>query len=179
MQVKQILFFALREDLIPILTIVEGSGALSFFPAGQHPTSHIRSYSRGRDIPELGKATADSSLANPTFLVAEQMTNIRVRPIDGTSKASCYSVDQVLNSDSVTFTPAGLWGNDVVLYGRVATVSATDKAQELMKRFNSAFKKEFERVKSFWVGPHAIRLLDSGKRFTVSVYAPSELDLVR
>jgi hypothetical protein len=46
-----------------------------------------------------------------------------------------------------------------------------------MKRFNSAVKKTFTKVKAFYVGPKALELLERGMRLTISAQSPREFDL--
>jgi len=48
-----------------------------------------------------------------------------------------------------------MFGEDIVLHGRVGTASETPASQELMKRFHSVIKKNFTKVKAFFVGPAA------------------------
>jgi hypothetical protein len=173
---KQIHFFALAEDLLPVLETVERGRLLKYIPMGQSPVEDCQKFSHGAEIPNLGKASTDSASSCQAYLVSEGETPINIRPIlvGGVMK---YAVDQLLNPNTVTFTPAGLWGEDVVLNGRVATTSDNVEAQQLMKRFNSAFKKRFRRVRAFLVGPAAYVLLTEGKRLTASVQSPSEYDL--
>jgi hypothetical protein len=77
----------------------------------------------------------------------------------------------------VEFKPGGIWNEDVLLHGRIATASESQISQALMKRFQSAAKKTFSKVKAFYVGPKALVLLDSGKRLTISAQSPREFDL--
>ena len=73
----------------------------------------------------------------------------------------------------------GRWGEEVVLNGRVATVSGSDFAQELMKSFSRSFKKRFSKIKAFYVGLGASVLLDAGKRLTAAEQSHREFDLTR
>src|SRR5262249_1559815 len=99
-----------------------------------------------------------------------------IRLTDGSIR---FCVDQLSNPDSVTFISGGIWSDDIVLHGRVATASDTEASQQLMKRFAAVFRKKFSKIKAFWVGPRAMALLDAGRRLTISVQSPREFDLVR
>jgi hypothetical protein len=103
--------------------------------------------------------------------------SVNVRPIKATIGVERYCVDQLSNPDSITFTPAGVWSPDVVLHGRVATVSESPISQALMKRFNSAFRAQFTKVQAFWIGHNARALFDAGKRLTLSAQSPRDFDL--
>jgi len=89
-----------------------------------------------------------------------------------------FRIDQLLNPDTVVLTPAGVRSEEVVLHGRVATVSNSQPAQRLMRLFSKAFRKHrFEKIRAFWVGPEARALLRAGTRLTISVQSPREFDL--
>ncbi len=178
---KHILFYATKEDLVPLLEVVDSKGAVKYVRTGNFPKdmfeSSFSSFNTGAEIPNLGKASADSSSACATFLVCERGTPINLQTIQGINMER-ICVDQLVNPDSVTFTPGGVWNEDVVLHGRVATVSDSQISQALMKRFQSAIKKNFSKVRAFYVGPKAAELLGNGKRLTISVHSPREFDLV-
>jgi hypothetical protein len=76
------------------------------------------------------------------------------------------------------FTPAGLWDDDTLLHGRVATISESELSQEMMKVFGAVFRKKFTKLKAFFVGPMALAFLNAGKRLTSSAQSPREFDLI-
>lgn len=174
---KHILFFALKDDLLPMLELVESKGALKYARMGNFASHEIKDgisvFENGMGIPNLGKASADSAAACEAFLVCERGTPVNLRPVQG--ERVC--VDQLANPDSVEFKPGGIWNEDVLLHGRIATASESAISQALMKRFQAAVKKTFSKVKAFYVGPKALVLLESGKRLTISVQSAREFDL--
>jgi hypothetical protein len=175
---KQIHFFALKDDLLPVLEAVECEVPLKYMLMGQSPKVEVESFSSGMEIPNLGISATESASSGRSFLVTGRAVPMEVRPIKGPAGIR-YSLDQLGNPDSVTFSPGGRWGEDVVLNGRVATVSNSQFAQELMKLFNRSFKKQFFKVKAYYVGPGAYILLDAGKRLTAAEQSPREFDLTR
>jgi hypothetical protein len=90
-----------------------------------------------------------------------------------------FAVDQLFNQDTVVLTAGGIWTEEVLLNGCLATVSDSPPAQALMRRFHSAFKKTFVKIKVFHVGPKAVVMLDNGKRLAGAAQSPRELDLSR
>jgi hypothetical protein len=100
----------------------------------------------------------------------------RVTLNDGTTR---YLVDQRGNPESIVFWPGGRWGDDVLLYGRFDTVWDGPVAQGLLRRSSRALRKHFEKIRAFWVGPEAARLLDAGVRLKLSASSAREFDLVR
>ncbi len=174
-----ILFFAVKEDLLHVLELVESKGPLKYATTGnflrREIEEGIRVFDTGAEIPNLGKASADSSGACEAFLVCEPATPINLRSAGRNGERVC--VDQLANPDSVTFTPGGIWKEDVVLYGSIGTASKSQISQALMKRFRAAVKT-FTKVNDYYVGPKALALLEGGKRFTAAVQSPRESDLI-
>jgi hypothetical protein len=174
---KQLHFFALRDDIIPVLKIAEQGGSLRYIRIGQYIDTNFESYDQGEDIFNLGRAGADSASNGYSFLVFSRETIFNPRRVDTLNGGRRYLVDQLANPDTVTFDPGGLWGEDVIISGRVATVSDSALARELMTRFNAAISKSFRKIKAFRVGCHAQSLLESGARLTSAVQSPREYDL--
>jgi hypothetical protein len=169
---KQIYFFAMKADLLPVLEAVERDCPLQYVRTGNSLSREFETFLRGADIPNLGTADRDTGSVCETFLVTMRTVPIAVEAFKGVGGVQRYCVDQLLNQDTVGFTPAGMWGEDVLLPGRVATVSESAISQALMKRFNSAIRAQFGKVKAFWVGRHARALLDAGKRLAISAQSP-------
>ena len=73
---KHILFFALKEDLLAMLAHVESKGSLKYVLMGNFLPDEIKDgpsvFSTGADLPNLGKATAESAIACESFLVCER-----------------------------------------------------------------------------------------------------------
>jgi hypothetical protein len=166
---KNILYYALKEDLLPVLELVESKGALKYTPTGNFLKSEIeagiRVFATAAEIHDLGQARADSSGACRAFLVCNRETAINLRIAGAKSERVC--VDQLANPDSVTVNPGGIWNEDVVLEGGIGTASDSPISQALMKRFQAAINKTFTKVKGYYVGPKALTLLE--KRGTIAL----------
>lgn len=175
---KQIHFFAVKGDLLPVLEAVERQEPLTYIRMGQTATSSYERYRSGAEIPDLGTARTDSASSADSFLVTRRNALIQVRPIRRADSVH-YAIDQLLNPHSIVFAPGGTWHGEIILNGRVATVSDSAPARDLMKRFNSAFSARFYRVKAFLVGPEALALLNAGHRLTASAQSPKEYDLTK
>jgi hypothetical protein len=174
---KRILFFATKEDILLILNAVEQKGPLRYVRMDHFTNPVYESFARGAEIPNLGKASAASAISCDSFLISESTVTTQVRPIKTAAGVERFCVDQLVNPDTVTFTPGGIWNEDILLHGRIATVSESQASQELMKRFRIALNKDFTKIKSFLVGPKALTLLKAGKRLTISAQSPQDFDL--
>ena len=171
------MFFALKGDLEAALETVEGPEPLRYTRMGQFAGRELETFVRGVDIPNFGRANTDSAIACESFVVAARSVAIVARPIISNSGDERYCVDQFANPDTVAFTPSGLWNDEVILHGRVATASSSQQSHALMKTFGAAFRKHFTKIKAFHVGPEARSLLATGRRLTVSAQSPSDGDL--
>jgi hypothetical protein len=173
-------FFALKEDLLPLLELVESKGPLRYTLTGnflkKELTNGISAFNTGAEIPRLGMASGDSSTICDRYLVTESEIGVNLREFQGYD-GDRVCLDQLVNPDSVVFLAGGLWIDDVVIQGYVGTASDSQISKGLMKRFRAAMKKHFKKVKAFNVGPRAMTMLESGKRLTASARSPREYDL--
>lgn len=172
-------FFALKDDLLRVLEAVEHNGPLKYIRMGVYPQPKPEVFHRGADLPALGQATSETASTSQSFLVCEPEVPVRMRTVGLHSGGTNYHIDQLVNPDTLTFTPGGLWTEEILLCGRFATVSASlsGPAKRLMSRFRDQVKKHFVRVKAYHVGPNALRLLKAGKRLTVAEQSPHDFDL--
>ena len=154
--IKQVYFYATKDDLLPVLRSVEQVGALKYVLAGNFTVPELQSYSHGEEIPQFGKANSSTAGSCDTFLVYMADTPITVESFKGTKGEDRFCVDQLLNPDTVGFTPAGQWNEEILLHGRVATVSESQASQALMKRFQAAIRKHFVKIRAFYVGPNVL-----------------------
>jgi|SRR5215813_6016786 len=173
---KQIHFYAVKEDLLPVLETLESHGTVKYVLTGQFPEpSLVLVFDYGKDIPNLGRATSETGNSSETFLVCKPELQI-IPESARVSGQQRFFINQLYNPDTVTFTPAGMWNKEIVLAGRVGTVSDSQESQSLMKRFHSAIRRRFVKIKAYWVGHGALELLRNGKRLTIAEQSPREFD---
>jgi hypothetical protein len=173
-------FFATAEDLLPVLAAVESRLEIQYTLTGNHASKNIESWWHGRELPTFGQPSpVESAVSSPAYLITARGAVVNVRelpPIEGRER---WAVDQLINPDSTVFWHGGLFGANVLLYGRVATVSKTPSAIKLQRAFEAAIRKSFARIKAYYVGGSAERLLDSGLRLTGAAQSPRGYDLSR
>ena len=78
---------------------------------------------------------------------------------------------------SITFVAGGTFKSEAVIAGEFGTAFATGPSQELFCDARNRIRKLFRKVKSYWVGPEASELWESGRRLTASVSSPAAYDL--
>jgi hypothetical protein len=172
-------FFATADDLVPVFELVESGLRLAYTPTGLFETSQQPRFISGKALPTLRKPAGASSINCPTYLVTPAGTRVVVRTVPQRAGGVRYAVDQLANADSVALTHGGLFSPEILISGRVATVSKTPGAKEIQAAFSKAIGKLFKRVGAFHVGPEAAQLFDGGCRLTQSAKSPREYDLAR
>jgi hypothetical protein len=170
-------FFASADDLLSVFERVESRLSVSFVLARMFETSQFALFHAGAALPSLRLPASRQSSGCPTYLVGLSSTPVNVRSVPQRTGAVRYAIDQLENPDSVTLTHGGFHSPDVMISGRVATISATPTGKKLQAAFSNAIAKQFTRVNAFYVGPEAYELLRQGCRLTFNVDAPPEYDL--
>ena len=173
-------FFATSDDLLPLLSAVESKFDLRYTMVGHHPSPNVEVWTRGADLPSIHKPSlVDSSAACPAYLVTPHQASVVSREIRRDDGSLIFAVDQRENPESVVFAHGGRFGEDILLHGRVSTASRTPGALKLQRAFESAIRKQFVRIRAFYVGKAAEALLDNGFRLTMAAQSPAQYDLSR
>jgi len=171
-------FFATADDLLQVFERVEGKRHLAYTLTGLFPSPELTTVYSGATIATLRKPAPDpSATSGYTYLVTDSERRIAVRTVPQQAGGLRYAVDQLENPDSITLTPGGIYPPNVLLYGRVGTVSAASFSVDLHRAFATTIGKLFQRVKAFHVGPGAFKLWQSGHRLTIGANSPPIYDL--
>ena len=171
-------FYATADDLLPIFERVERKHDLSYTLTELLYSPVLTQVRLGALLPSLrSPAPYRNAVAGPQYLVTPAEAAVHVRDVPQRSGGVRYAVDQLINPDSIIVQHGGFFRPDVLLYGRVGTVSDTDFSRRVYRAFSSAIAKQFVRVRSFYVGPQAHALLGQGCRLTIGEDSPVEYDL--
>lgn len=176
---KRIYFFATPSDVVPLLERFESGDPLKFIELGDLTTPNRAIYLQSSEIPNPGIATHESAHASDSYLVSIRDTKNHMEKFVGSKGEVRWALNNSDNEESVVLTLAGLWEDGTLLPGKMDTLHRTVVAQQLMKRFQMALKKEkFTSINGWWVGNGAMEMLLSGKRLTTTaVQSPPEYDL--
>lgn len=176
----QIHFYGVMNDFLPMLELAESKGPLKYTLTGnflKDEWAGITTFDTAAEMPNLGRATGDQAAKCDHYLVCEQERSITLQSILGYDGLERICIDQLLNHDTMEFTPAGLWNESLILAGRIATAWDTEHSRALMKRFQAAIKRSFTKVRAYYVGPNAMALWKNGARLTIGVNSSYEFDL--
>jgi hypothetical protein len=204
MMSKLCLFYATRDDLLEVMESVEHLTPLKYVRFGTVTKLPPESFDVAVNIPNLGKASHPSAVGCEKFLVCDPRTAIQPRQLEtltqGDSNRSTiaiagreypikkpcssalagldrYAIDQLANPDTITFTPGGLWKDDVMLHGSFGTASNSPSSRKILSQFCRAVASQFTKVKAYYVGRQALAFLKDGKRLTIAEQSPSDFDL--
>jgi hypothetical protein len=167
-----LLFYATESDLASLLSWLEEQTKLQYTPTGLFDDGVPQAYLSYADIPDFGRPNHPSATVGPSFLVAVQGTPIQPYPVSRRDGGSRIAIDQRVNADTIVFWPGGRFGDKVVLYGQIGTVSDSVASKHLYDFMAKLFRKRFAKVREFLVGPEAMSLGRSGVRLALTASNP-------
>jgi hypothetical protein len=176
---KSINFFATRSDLNGIFIAVEAQQALKYVQAGMFDSPELNEFSSGLKIPNLGLAPSGTSNLEPFWLVTDAHSEIIVKSVPQRRGGVRYGIDPGLNPESVIVWPGGNFDRSTLIAGQIGTGVINPESTKLFNLFIQVFRKRFNRIRSYFVGPEAEQLLDQGGRLTWNSRSPQTRDLRR
>jgi hypothetical protein len=173
---NQLEVFWTTGDLVVVVESLDDQSQVSFAVAGLFETADVQRLHSSADISAF---TAVSSDSTASLLAVDAGEAVHVREVAQNKRSPRYGVDQLSNPRSVVVRPGRLIDERILLAGQIGTTSGDPASVRLFSAFSKAVRKHFVKVKSYWVGPEAVQLLDSGGRLTATLKAPPEYDLKR
>ncbi|MGZ5244619.1 MAG: hypothetical protein ACXWW0_11925 [Bacteroidia bacterium] len=179
MRGRQIMFFALLEDIKPIMENIESSVDLQYYRTGLLDNSNIPNYKSFKEIPDLGFTSSGDWNGTDAYLVVKKRILLNIREIQQRSGGIKFAVDQLMNPKSISLKLGGIYKNseNVIVAGRVATASDDEVSLELYKIFSTNIKKQFKKIGAFYVGSSAEEKLKLGWRLVTNEKLSKEFDL--
>jgi hypothetical protein len=174
---RQLLFYATASDLGSLLSSLETQTKLQYTLMGLFNTDELQTYLSYTDIPDFGRPNHPTAIAGQAYLVALAGTVVQSEEVPQKAGGVRFHVSQKLNDDTVAFLPGGRYGNDVLLYGQIGTISDSFTSKGLYDRLAKLFRERLAQVQEYLVGPEALDLCKGGVRLTLSASTPSQFDL--
>lgn len=170
--------FATRSDLMPGLLSFEIRDTIKYVRAGWSELYATRSFMSASEIPDLGRSKSKSVIAATRFLVLDRDLDIIVRTIPQQDGSAYHSVEYDDHPDAVAFMPGGLFDERRLIQGSISTSNQTTLSSARYTRFLRKVTKGFTKVYSYWVGPEALAMFNSGARLIrIGIDEPVEYDL--
>ncbi len=174
---KSLSFFAVPSDLVEVLQEVESTREVQYTLAGMFDEEKVITFPSFKGIDKLGLALKGDQNLEATYLVSSRGTSILPREVPQRQGGIRFAVDQKLNPHTVALSPGGLFGDASVIAGQVGTATDAPESLDLLSLFTKGIRENFKKVRSFWVGEGASKILSSGGRLTTMVKSPVEYDL--
>lgn len=177
MKTKEIIFFATKIDISDILQEVESTMDLFYLQCGLTDNNKIEKIRSYLHITNLGVTSYPDWMQGLCYLVFPIEVDPTIRPVNQIDGSIKYFTDQMLNRDCVELRPNGLYHNEAVIAGRLATLSDSVLSIRLFGLFTQIIKKRFVKIGICYVGQGAETLMQKGVRLTRFVNSPKQFDL--
>lgn len=169
---SQIHIYALFSDLEPVFESLEKELSIKYAEFCHSKNKDGVVYSTYRAISDLSKY----QIPEKQYLILREEAKLNARWIDG---PNLYAFDQLLNPDSVVIRTGGYVDEMMILSGDIGscTTKESETSKKILKLIQKQIKKNFKKVRAYWVGPAAYDVLTIGGRLTLSKQTPKEFDL--
>ena len=174
---KSLQFYATGSDLKPFLAAVELQRPLWYAVGGTSVKQEPEVFDSSQQLPNLGIAMMGDQNREPFYLVTDENIAVEARAVPQRRGGMRFSFDQQANPRSIILRPGGAFQGKFLIAGQLGTCSPDEESVNLIKLFAKVLRQRFSKVRSYFVGEEALRLLEDGMRLTTSVLAPVEYDL--
>ncbi|UZT99169.1 hypothetical protein ODZ84_06250 [Chryseobacterium fluminis] len=176
---KQTMFFAVFEDLERILRDFETNFDIKYYYDSPFllEEKNVPAYNSIFETANVGIALSGNWNKIDRYLVMKKNTLLNIREIPQLKGGVKFTFDQKNNPLSIEIKFGGVYSENVIVAGRVATISKENDSQEMYKFFSSKIKKIFKKIGMFYVGPKAEERLREGWRLVQDVNRSTEYDL--
>lgn len=113
------------------------------------------------------------------YLVFDKGLGVIVRQVSQRKGGVKYAVDPMENPQAIVLRCGGLFDAQRLIAGDISTATRDAQSEALYALFAKVIRRRFDKIRSYYVGPAATQLLDSGVRLTSGAKSPETYDLVR
>jgi hypothetical protein len=180
MKSKQLLFYTVLEDFENIVSYIESTISIKYCRTGLFENDDILTFNSLLDLPNIGFTLFGDWNKIDNYLITKKTTTISIREVVQRTGETKFAIDQLINPNSIEIKLGGIYKNkeNVIIAGRISTVTNDSDSIELYKLFSSKIKKEFKKNSSFYVGNVANEKLNNGWRLVTNEKAKKEFDLL-
>ena len=179
MKSKQMMFFATISDFEAIMKSLEEQLSIKYYKTGLLDSDRVPTYDSIFEIPNLGHTKFGDWNSTDTFLILPINESLNVREVPQRIGGIKYAVDQKVNVDSIILNLGGIYdgAENVLIAGRVGTISEGSFAQNIYSIITKRIRKDFKKKESFYLGKDAEDKLKSGWRLVADVKFSKDYDL--
>ena len=164
---KQIPIFATQNDLSEVLIEVSMQKQLSFVDSGLFDQALPSIFNDVKNIQPFR-----------TYLAFDRGASIETRKVPQRDGSMRYAV-QLDSIHGVSIYSGALIEGRRLLAGQIAPFGEEVSSSEIYALIAKVVRSRFEKIKSFYVGPEAVQLLESGVRLAPTAKSPEIYDLAR
>lgn len=151
-------FFAAPGDLLPGIRRLESVRDLKYvFCREMLERPDFPAFNSLADFPDLGFSRTGDVNTDGLLLIMSRSERLRTRKVRQRRGKPKYTFGESDNPSGVTLSLGGMYRNEALIAGSLATLGLTPTAQSLFREF-SAEVLPFGKIDGYWVGPQA-RLL--------------------
>lgn len=114
-----------------------------------------------------------------SYLVFEKGLSITVRSIPQRSGGIKFAVDPMENIHTMVLHTGGLNDHGRIIAGDISVATGSQAGEGIYSLFAKEIRRKFEKIRSYYVGPEALKLFDNGVRLTPTAKSPEAYDLAR
>jgi hypothetical protein len=176
-----LMFYATKEDLIPVLSYIESIFEIKYIKIGLFDNKEPSIYYAHSEIPNFGFViNSHYQSYESRFMIMERKDSIFVRDIPQRKGGIKYAIDPMKNPQSIEFTLGGICQeiDNVLIMGRTGYVDKNSFSESIYKELTKKMKKDFRKYNSMeYVGPEAEVKLKEGWRLVQDTGRSKEYDL--
>jgi hypothetical protein len=166
---KQIGIFGTRNDLVGLFKPIEEEKQLQYVRFGHHDVPDIvpESYTI-LSLPKLGV----SDFGEPSeqmYIILPSGADIHAVVVPQHRGGTIYNISMIGNDRGICFQVGGNYKDSAFISGEISTISPHPDSIALFDIVKKEVRKNFTRIKTFWLGPEALVLFRNGMRFTQGV----------
>lgn len=173
---KEVFFFASKTDLELGLSEVESGRQVKYARTGLFDDREVQVYMSFSEIVDLG-VNRSGNHQSESYLVLDQAVELQIREVPQSKGGVKYAIDQMNNTSSIVFWPGGVYKENFIICGHIATISNESLSLALYKEFSKKLLKGFKKVGRYYLSPEAFKMKDSFRYITMNINQPTEYDL--
>jgi hypothetical protein len=174
---QQLNFYATYSDIRPVLEQFEAAQQVTYVRTGLFDSTVPQTFESYQAINSLSVSVDGDANHVPGYLIVTDPRKIKIREVPQRTGATKFAIDQSLIPDSLYFQSGGIFSNVMLVPGRLGIAYQTGIAKSLFDTFAKIVRREFRKVKSYYVGREAYVLCKGGLRLGLSLRANPNLDL--
>ena len=114
-----------------------------------------------------------------SYLAFEQGLGVVPRPVPQRNGDIKFAIDPMDNPRSIVLRCGGHLDAGRLTAGDISVATGNEQAEELFGIFSKIVRRQFHKIRSYYVGAEAAHLLDQGCRLTPTAKSPPLYDLTR